>query len=354
MKNLKECLENLNCPDEAERIYAAEDIGYLNVPEGVPVLLNRLNEEPSRAVRDAIFQSLIRIEADAAISGPIQLLGSDEPHLRNQAVQVLRHKGSASIPFLAAVMQDGDKDKRKLVLDVLSGVQAGDAKEIYMAALSDEDPNVVITAVENLGKIRAVEFRSRIEMLLQSDSHPMLIAACLETLVCIGHESSLAAIRRVFPDLTKAPDFLLAPCLKAIAVLGMESQFDEVASLLLVRDANLHSAILSALIGIHTRCPSYEPDENLLLALRAMIENEKAPLCCYQALRIIGFCAARDDLYAFLISCLSSKERLVRLGAAESIRMASRYEADLNLALRILEESDEALQGLSNVTGTQC
>ena len=78
-------------------------------------------------------------------------------------------KAPGSIPFLNTAMRDGDKDMRKLVLDVLSGVQASDAGEIYAAALSDQDPNVVITAVENLGRIRAAEFRGRIEDLLLSD-----------------------------------------------------------------------------------------------------------------------------------------------------------------------------------------
>ena len=47
----------------------------------------------------------------------------------------------------------------------------------------------------------------------------MLIGACLEALVGIGHESSLGAIRRRFPDLAVVPDFLLASCLKAIGAL---------------------------------------------------------------------------------------------------------------------------------------
>ena len=61
MSSVNEYLEKLNCSDEAERIYAAEDIGYLNSAEGVPALLKRLGEEPSRAVREAIFQALTRM-----------------------------------------------------------------------------------------------------------------------------------------------------------------------------------------------------------------------------------------------------------------------------------------------------
>jgi HEAT repeat protein len=348
MSSLTEYVAKLNCADEAERAYAAEDIGYLNAPEGVPALLDRLGEESSRAVRDAIFQALIRIDADAAIEGSILLLASEDPQIRNQAVDVLRRKGARTIPFLNTVMRDGDRDMRKLILDVLSGSQAIGAREIYAAALSDADVNVVITAVENLGRIRAGEFRSRIENLLQAGSHPMLVGACLEALVGIGEASSLETIRQCFPHLAALPDFLLASCLKAMAALGSDREFAEVASLLTVRGPNLRAAILGALIAIRPRCPRPDLSGALLTALQAVAEDGDPPLCRYQAVRVLGFWADRDDVYTFLASCLSNAERLVRLGAAEALRDAGRPRWELLLAARSLEESDEeVLQALS-------
>jgi HEAT repeat protein len=351
MSSLAEFVEKLNCNDEVERAYAAEDIGYLNESDGVPALLQQLGAESSRAVRDTIFQALIRIDADAAIEGSILLFGSEDPQMRNQAVDVLRHKGARSIPFLNTVMRNGDKDMRKLVLDVLSGMRelvGSDAAEIYAAALTDQDVNVVITAVENLGRLRAGEFCKPIEDLLVSGTHPMLVGACLEALVGIGHESSLEAIRRRFPDLAATPDFLLSSCLKALAALGSAKEFAEVASLLPVRGPHLHSAILGALIDIYPRCPSPDLTGNLLPLLLELIEDKDTALCRYRAVRVLGFSAARDDVYAFLVSCLSSTERLVRLGAAEALRTADRPEVESLLAARALEESDEeVLQALS-------
>jgi HEAT repeat protein len=346
--SLNEYVEKLNGVDEADRTYAAEDIGYSNAPEGVPVLLDRLGREPSRAVRDAIFQALIRIDADAAIEGSIVLLGSEDPQMRNQAVDVLRRKDARAIPFLAAAMRDGDRDIRKLVLDVLNGNQADGVGEIYAAALSDADVNVAITAVENLGRLRAMEFRNRIEDLLQADVHPMLIGACLEALVGIGHESSLGAIRRCFPDLAALPDFLLASCLKANAALGSAREFAEVASLLPVRGPHLRPAILSALLAIGSRGSLPDPGADLLPALRAVVNDGDPDLCRYQAVRVLGFWAARDDIYEFLLSCLSSTERLVRLGAVETLRESGRPGLEPVLAARAREESDEeVLQALS-------
>ena len=219
-------------------------------------------------------------------------------------------------------MRDGDKDIRKLVLDVLSGIPATGAGEIYAAALSDKDLNVVITAVENLGRIRAAEFRGRIEDLLQAGAHPMLIAACVEALVGIGQESSLAAIRRRFPDLATLPDFFLASCLKAMAALGTAGEFAEVASLLPVRGPHLRPAILGALHRHLSALPvAGRPTRS---AAGFAGDGRGSETRRFAAIRRCGFWAsgaARDDVHAFLVSCLSSPERLVRLGAAESLRV---------------------------------
>jgi hypothetical protein len=92
---------------------------------------------------------------------------------------------------------------------------------------------------------------------------------------------------------------------------------------------------------ILSRDPGCEPDDGLVLMLRAVVEDGDSPLCRYQALRVLGFWIARDEICAFLIACLTSPERLVRLGAAESLRVAQRPDLEPVLAARALEEFDE-------------
>jgi hypothetical protein len=247
-------------------------------------------------------------------------------------------------------MRKGDKDVRKLVLDVLIGFQIGGVEEIYEGALSDPDINVVITAVENLGRTRAVHFRPKIEeLLLAVGSHPMLTGACLEALVGIGSSLSLAAIRARFPELASLPDFFLVPCLKAIGALGTAGDFDEVARLFAPRNQNLRHAILSALISIHRRYPAKAHGDVLLPAVRAVAENGDPASGRYEAVRALGYLSARDDVYSFLVSCLSSPERLVRLGAIEALRATERPALSSVLASRALIETDEEVrQALSS------
>jgi HEAT repeat protein len=353
MSNLDEYIERLGDEGEIERTYAAEDLGYLNAPEAVLPLLERLQVETSPVVRITIFQALLRIDSDETIAGSIGLLGSDDSQIRNLAVGVLQRKGQRSLPFLKRAMREGDRDTRKFVLDALAGIQSSGAGEIYAAALHDDDLNVVITAVENLGQIRAEEFREPIENLLTENAHPMLVAACLEALAGIGNESSLAALRRVFPKLTELPQFFLTPCLKAIAALGGESEFNELLGLLPARTPQASAAVLGSLItlyerGIYRRSPPPEPSAPLLTALQGLVESNQPAPCRYQAVRVLGFWAQRDDVSASLVSCLTNLERFVRIGAAEALRASELPGFEALLAAheqRELAEEVEPAQG---------
>jgi hypothetical protein len=61
----------------------------------------------------------------------------------------------------------------------------------------------------------------------------------------------------------------------------------------------------------------------------------------------LGFLSARADVYRFLVSCLSSPERLVRLGAIESLRGTPQAGLQDVLTARAMEETDEeVLQAL--------
>ena len=124
MSGLTEYVEKLDCPDEAERIYAAEDIGYLNDPEGVAPLLERLGQGAfARGSRRHIPgpDSDRRGRRDRGLHPDCSK--ATIPRFATRPWKFCDRKGEASIPFLKTVMREGDKDLRKLVLDVLSGVQ---------------------------------------------------------------------------------------------------------------------------------------------------------------------------------------------------------------------------------------
>lgn len=252
MNELDEYIKGLDSAGEAERIYAAEDIGYANRAEGVPPLLERLPVEASRAVREAIVAALQSIEDDSVIEGALRLFASDDSFLRNQAVDLLRRRGPRVIASLRSAFPGAASRDRKLMLDVLAGVDGPGASEIYQQALADADVNVVITAVENVGNAHKLEFRGRIEELAAAE-HPMLAGACLEALAQIGDAHSLEVIRsRAHP----VPDYLLPSYLKLLGAHGGEEAIAETARMLESHGAHLHSSILAAIAMLRQRHPS--------------------------------------------------------------------------------------------------
>ena len=344
MSNLNEYVAKLADTEESERSYAAEDLGYLNVPDAVAPLLERIQVENSPVVRDTIYQALVRIEHDEAIAGSLQLLESEDARIRNLAVSVLQRKGERALPFLKQAMRGPDHDIRKFVLEALRGIQSSAADEIYSAALSDPDINVVITAVENVGDLHLTRFCGQITNLLRPAAHPMLVAACLEALTAVGDGYSLAAIRHQFPDLAVLPQFLLSPCLRALAALGGEAEFNDILDLLPKRPAHLCTPLLSALVTLHGRgiylnSPPPEPAESVLEKLRTMIERGESPLYRYRATRVLGFWVEHSDICGYLVSCLANLDRSVRLAAAEALRESNHPEVEEALAAQEGKES---------------
>ena len=299
MIELNELLTRLNGADEAERIYAAEDIGYANSAEGVPPLLDRLSLESSRAVREAIFAALQSIEDDAVIEGAIRLLASEDSFLRNQAVDLLRQRGPRVIPLLGQAFPKADRDERKFMLDVLAGVDGPGSLEFYDRALADDDVNVVITAVENLGHARKTEFRERIEQLVAT-GHPMLAGACVETLARIGNAHSLEAIRSRVNAEGSCADFLLPSYLKALGAHGNEYDIGEAAGMLDSRGAHLQAAILDAITMLRQRHPSALLPEALMEPLENIVRNDRSPILRHQAFRLLKGLTRLDGVATFL------------------------------------------------------
>jgi HEAT repeat protein len=307
MSELEEHIRKLDSTGEAERIYAAEDIGYANRAEGVPPLLERLPAESSRAVREAIFAALQSIEDDAVIEGAIRLLAREDSFLRNQAVDLLRHRGPRVISSLSRAFSRANRDERKLILDVLASVDGPGASGIYDRALADGDVNVVITAVESLGNARKAEFRGRIEELTAA-GHPMLAGACLETLAQIGNSHSLEVVRSRAGAGSHVADFLLPSYLKLLGVLGGEQELAETAGMLLSRGAHLQASILDAMTMLRRRHASAPLPESLVEPLQSIVRNGNSPIVRRQALRLLEGLTRLDGVAAFLAAWRSMDE----------------------------------------------
>jgi hypothetical protein len=135
-------LPNLALEDEADRIYAAEDLGYANAAaEAMAPLMERLATEPSRKVRETIFVALERIDrpevrVHMAIAAGKRRCFSAQPSRR----ALLQRKGAAAAPVLLARMQRCRPGRAEIrARYAAAGISSPDVEPIYDAAMRDPD-----------------------------------------------------------------------------------------------------------------------------------------------------------------------------------------------------------------------
>lgn len=280
-------IANLNLPEEADRMYAAEDLGFANESAGITPLCDRLRVEPSRAVKEAIITALGRIRHSQVVAELASLLQNEDPFICNQAVQLLAGWGSDAIPQIQDILSKGDDHARKLALDALGGIQVPGVEKLYRMALQDPNPNIVITAVEHIGLNAVKSLKVEIESIFKEVQEPMLLTAVLETLCLMGDADSLNLILERFQDISAVPEMLQYSIIKATGLLGDLRHAPRVIGLLQTGHECLAQPVVDALISLRARVSSPPWPEDLLNPLLGVLNRNIADVLRYQILVLL-------------------------------------------------------------------
>jgi HEAT repeat protein len=350
---LQESILQLSNPDECERIYAAEDIGLAGQGEGVDALVERVFEEPSQAVREAIFSALARIPDHAVIRRAAELLSHDDPGIRNQALELLQSRGGAVVPELRRLLNAGDQDLRKFAVDVLSRIETPEIEELLEIALGDRDLNVVITALENVRHCHTPALRQAVLRRALSGEHSMLVLAAMEALGRIGDAECYRRIRERFPTLEATPLLYLRPALKLVGRNGEGGDLLELQNFLTNCEPSMRPAVLDALGNLIARAGADDivadiQDEWWQELLAALPETTSPPER-YQTLVLLGHFAYRERVFETLIAALQSPVKVDRLGAIEALSRSRIEDALSAMRSRLRLEADpEVRQALED------
>jgi len=197
-------LLGLHDSDETERLYAVQDLAETENPDAALHLLERLVIEESRAIRDAIVFGLKTVSCSRAYDALFSLFCTPDAYLRNAAVAILGAQGDEAVGFLASNLDHSNREVRKLTLDSLFQIGSPDAVLAVRACLYDRAPNVQITAVEYLGRLKDEASLDEMLEIFRKNPEPMLRTSILESLSIIG---AGAPIRRALNILAPHGDF---------------------------------------------------------------------------------------------------------------------------------------------------
>ena len=183
---MQKYLTDLEAGDRDRKLEAIEIIGHEGGPETVDPLFDHLEREADRSIKERILLALENLLPRVNFVSIERMLRSHDPFIRNGGVEILKKQGNNALECLAALSRDNDKDVRKFAIDALVGNTTEEAREILRERFSDQDINIVSTAIEYLGAMKDEKSIDPIEILLLNSDTPLLQCTALEALAKIG------------------------------------------------------------------------------------------------------------------------------------------------------------------------
>lgn len=151
-RRLEDWLDDLLAGDASARRLAASALA--EYPQACRSLCERLDRERDDSVRMALFNSVVMIGGEDAISGLMPLLRSEDPTLRNAAIEAMSELPDAVAPAIDRLLKDADADVRIFTVNILGLLKHPRVEEWLIAVLMhDSDVNTVGTAVDALAEV---------------------------------------------------------------------------------------------------------------------------------------------------------------------------------------------------------
>jgi HEAT repeat protein len=142
--------------DATVRRWAARDLA--SHPRSAAVLCARLSDETDPSVRSVIFSSAARLGTglggSVVVESLLPLLRSEDPALRNGAIEVLAGLPDAVAPHIEKLLTDADGDVRIFSVNLLGDLKHPNVPQwLAQVLVSDANVNVVGAALEVLAEV---------------------------------------------------------------------------------------------------------------------------------------------------------------------------------------------------------
>jgi HEAT repeat protein len=151
-RNCEQLAAALEDADAAVRRHAARQIaGCLDAGK---VLVSCLKREQDTAVREAILNTLVRLNDPSVSRGLADCLRSEDAALRNEAIETMKRLGSEAAPLLRSLLADPDPDVRIFVVNILDSERHPEVESWLIEVIEqDAHVNVCATAVDLLCEV---------------------------------------------------------------------------------------------------------------------------------------------------------------------------------------------------------
>jgi HEAT repeat protein len=326
--------------DETDRIYAAEELGLTDSFKAIEPLMERVIREPSRKVRESIFSAFEKIGHPQVLVQLAEFLGSEDAFLRNSAVSTFQLKGTCCAKMLLKQMSHFSPDVRKFALDAAAGMEGPLVAQIYELAITDEDVNVRIAALEHIRNNHREEFKAQVEELFSSTDEPMVTSAALAALLTIGNEDSWDCILERYPNVEKVWGWDLGNWARALGAFGPANQIHLFYGVLKKGGAAIADHLIDAMELFQNRhsIPDIEPE--FMSALLALDRAKISGATRFALLRLLGSFEESPTIAQYLFELFDDHSTMVRMGAIEGAKRLGTPWISEKLMIHITRETD--------------
>ena len=154
MIDLQNIRSALTSADEETRRSALYALRAGAVPEKQALLFTAMGDESWRVRKEAVESYVHALPDRDSVVLLLELLrNEDNAGLRNSAAEAAIRLGSLSAPVLIDMIDDGDADVRKFIMDIMGAIGDPVFVPLLLRSLHDPDVNVASTAAEQLGAL---------------------------------------------------------------------------------------------------------------------------------------------------------------------------------------------------------
>ena len=301
------------------------------------ILISALETEKSQNIKEKIHLILERIIPQIGIDPISRMLRSEDPYTRNAAVEIIKNSPQPLTSYVKWLARDSDKDVRKFAIDAISSEKSPEAIAIIRERLSDDEINIVTTAVEYLGSVEDQESVEDIEQILLETNNKFLQCTCLEALSKIGHSPDSEEIIKKF---SKETDPLIHfSYLRYVAEFGQKEDLSKIYTLMNNHPGLLEREALDAIEKIISRCNINEIPSELESALEQIINSSSNSNRKYQALKILAQVSGQN-FRSKAREMLESDDEMLKLSAIEILADCG-HDEDIDLLEGLAEETDD-------------
>lgn len=216
MQTDKQQIIKLLSSDKSEDIREGAFLaGNGKLVDAVPLLVGHI-ENVNPGVQGAVDSALRKIGGQNVLYAVLPYLRSEDPPVRNMAMDLLREVGNSNVTALTELLADEDPDIRIFGADILGATGSVMAvPALGSALLRDREVNVRYQAAVSLGNLAFPEAADSLNHALNDEEWVQF--AVIEALTKVRAESSVDALARA---LDKSSELVASVIVDAIAEMG--------------------------------------------------------------------------------------------------------------------------------------